>query len=184
MLSLSVFVHFIVLFLLSLSVVLSFQSSCKEGDLIRYVAGNGTNTRTCLNSSEPRANPCRTLNFALLEDDSDGTIVPDDCEPSVTPDNLCIRLEDGIHRLTGEAQATRVTNLTIEAVNPHEAVIRCREFPNNTPKQWDNLVFFCSSNIILEGVVLEECGPVTTGIYTSRSDGILMLNSIFRLAMV
>ena len=170
--------------LLSLSIVLSLQSSCKEGDLIRYVAGNGTNTRACLNSSKPRANPCRTLNFALREDDSDGTIVPDDCEPSVTPDNLCIRLEDGIHRLTGEAQATRVTNLTIEAVNPHKAVIRCREFPNDRPDVYDNLVFLCSRNVMVQGVIAEECGPVSTGIYSYRTDGLVIQDTIFRLVLL
>ena len=165
------------------SLVPSDQTSfCKEGGLVRYVRDNGTNTPACLISSNPRDTPCRTINYALLEDDSEGTLVDDDCSnKSVTPDNLCIRLEDGVHRLTGEAQATGVTGLVIEAVNPHRATIRCREFPNNTPGQWDGLALICSTNTLLDGVILENCGPVPAAIYSHFSEDITIQNTIFRL---
>ena len=166
---------------LSLSVIPSNQTSSCGGDLVRHVRDNGTNTPACLNSSNPRDTPCRTINYALLEDDSEGTLVDDDCSnKSVTPDNLCIRLEDGVHRLTGEAQATGVTGLVIEAVNPHRATIRCREFPNNTPGQWDNLVLICSRNIVVDGVIMEHCGPASSGIFSYRSENITIQNAIFR----
>ena len=167
---------------LSLAVVPSDQtSSCREGGLVRYVRDNGNNTAACLNSSNPRDNPCRTINYALLEDDTDGAVVDGNCTSSnVTPDNLCIRLEDGVHRLTGEAQATRVTGLVIEAVNPHRATIRCRRFPNNTPRKWDNLALSCSRNIVVDGVIVEHCGPASSGIFSYRSENITIQNTIFR----
>ena len=167
---------------LSLAVVPSDQASfCREGGLVRYVRDNGNNTPACLTSSNPRDTPCRTINYALLEDDTEGTLVEDDCSnTSVTPDNLCIRLEDGVHRLTGEAQATRVTGLVIEAVNPHRATIRCRRFPNDTPGQWDNLALICSTNTLLQGVIIENCGPANSGIYSQFSEDITIQNTIFR----
>ena len=168
---------------LSLSAVPSDQISfCREEGLVRYVRDNGTNTPACLISSNPRDTPCRTINYALLEDDSEGTVVDDDCSSkSVTPDNLCIRLEDGVHRLTGEAQATGMTGLVIEAVNPHRATIRCRRFPNDTPGQFDNLALICSTNILLDGVIVENCGPANSGIYAQFSEDITIQNTIFRL---
>ena len=168
--------------LFSLSVEQTAQSSCKEGDLVRYVRQNGTNSPTCLNSTDPRANPCRTINYALREDNSTNGIVflGANCTQDVTPDNLCVRLEDGVHHLTGEAQATSVNNLTIEAVNTQQAIIRCRTFPNGAPEQWDNLVFVCSANVTLEGVIIEECGPVSSGIFSHLSDGVVIVNTIFR----
>ena len=168
---------------LSLSAVPSDQTSfCREGGLVRYVRDNGNNTPACLNSSNPRDTPCRTINYALLEDDFEGTLVADNCSSkNVTPDNLCIRLEDGVHRLTGEAQATGVTGLVIEAVNPHRATIRCRRFPNYTPGQWDDLALINSTNTLLDGVIMENCGPVPAAIYAQFSDDITIQNTIFRL---
>ena len=167
--------------LLLLSLIPSDQTSfCREGGLVRYVRDNGNNTPACLNSSNPRDTPCRTINYALLENDTDGAVVDDDCSnKSVTPDNLCIRLEDGVHRLTGEAQATRVTGLVIEAVNPHRATIRCRRFPN-TRRQWDDLALICSNNTLLDGVIIENCGPVPAAIYSQFSEDITIQNTIFR----
>ena len=149
-------------------------------NLIRYVsATNGMNSPDCLNSTQARSFPCRSLPYALLGED-EGSQYPDYCNYSSGPDNLCVRLEDGVHRITGELQVTNVSNLVIEAVNSGEAHILCGSFPGLEPNVYDDLVFFCSRNVTLSGVVLEQCGPFSSGLYVYISDGVTIQDCVFR----
>ena len=149
-------------------------------NLIRYVsATNGTNSPECLNSSQARSFPCRSLPYALLGED-EGIQYPDYCNYSSGPDNLCVRLEDDVHRITGELQVTNVSNLVIEAVNAGKANILCGSFPGLEPNVYDDLVFFCSHNVTLSGVVVEQCGPVSSGLYVYVSDGVTIQDCVFR----
>ena len=161
---------------------LAFGSLCDpEQHLIRYVSTtNGTNSPECLNSTPPWRFPCRSLPYALLAQDIDGVQYPDYCNYSSGPDNLCVRLEDGVHRIAGELQVTNVSNLVVEAVNSGEAYIRCGSFPGLEPNVYDDLVFFCSRNVTLSGVVVEQCGPVSSGLYVYVSDGVTIQDSVFR----
>ena len=150
-------------------------------NLIRYVATNGTNSPECLNSTQARRFPCRSLPYALLGED-EGMQYPDYCNYSSGPDNLCVRLENGVHRTTGELQVTNVSNLVIEAVNSGKAHIRCGSFPGE-PNVYDHLAFFCSHNVTLSGVVVEQCGPVSSGLYVYVSDGVTIQDCVFRCAL-
>ena len=148
--------------------------------LIRYVSStNGENSPECLNSTQPRLSPCRSLPYALLAEDED-IQYPDYCNYSSGPDNLCVRLEDGVHRITGELQVTNASNLVVEAVNSGGAHIRCGSFPGLEPNIYDDLVFFCSRNVTLSGVVVEQCGPVSSGLYVYVSDGVTIQDCVFR----
>ena len=142
-------------------------------NLIRYVsATNGADSPECLNSTQARRFPCRSLPYALLGED-EGIQYPDYCNYSSGPDNLCVRLEDGVHRITGELQVTNVSNLVIEAVNSGKAQIL-----------YDDLVFFCSRNVTLSGVVVEQCGPVSPGLYVYNSDGVTIQDCVFRCVLL
>ena len=171
--------HILVLCLLPLA---ACRSLCDPGHrLIRYVSStNGTNSPECLNSTEPRRSPCQSLPYALLAQDIEGLQYPDYCNYSSGPDNLCVRLEDGVHRISGELQVTNVSNLIVEAVNSGEAHIRCGSFPSVEPNVYDDLAFFCSRNVTLSGVVVERCGPVSSGLYVYVSDGVTVEDSFFR----
>ena len=149
-------------------------------NLIRYVSAmNGTDSPECLNSTHASGFPCRSLPYALLGED-EGIRYPDYCNYSSGPDNLCVLLEDGVHRITGELQVTNVSNLVIEAVNSGKAHIRCGSFPGLDPNVYDDLAFFCSRNVTLSGVVVEECGPVSPGLYVYDSDGVTIQDCEFR----
>ena len=153
-------------------------------NLIRYVsATNGTNTPECLNSTQARRFPCRSLPYALLGED-EGIQYPNYCNYSSGPDNLCVRLEDGVHRITGELQVTNVSNLVIEAVNSGKAHILCGSFPGLEPNIYDDLAFFCSHNVTLSGVVVEQCGPVSSGVYVYDSDGVTIQDCVFRYVLL
>ena len=160
---------------------LACWASCDPGHhLIRYVSTNGTNSPECLNSTEPRQSPCRSLPYALLAQDIEGQQYPDFCNYSSGPDNLCVRLEDGVHRISGELQVTNVSNLIVEAVNSGEAHIRCGSFPSVEPNVYDDLAFYCSRNVTLSGVVVEQCGPVSSGVFVYASDGVTVEDTVFR----
>ena len=149
-------------------------------NLTRYVSAmNGTNSPECLNSSQARSFPCRSLPYALLGED-EGIQYPDYCNYSSGPDNLCVRLEDGVHRITGELQVTNVSNLVIEAVNAGKANILCGLEPN----MYDNLAFIGSRNVTLSGVVVEQCGPVSSGLYVYDSDGVTIQDCVFRCVLL
>ena len=160
------------------------QSLCMDGShLVRYVSENGSNTPSCLNALTPdqaKSNPCRTITYALLEEEMPGVVYADYCNYSSTPDNLCVRLEDGIYKTSGELQVTRTANLIIEAVNPGQAILQCSTFPNLVPRQWDDLHFFCSENVTVNGLVIEHCGPVGSGIYCYLTNSIEFVDCIFR----
>ena len=153
-------------------------SLCDPGrHLVRYVSStNGTNSPECLNSTPPWRFPCRSLPYALLAQDIDGVQYPDYCNYSSGPDNLCVRLEDGVHRIAGELQVTNVSNLVVEAVTSGKAHIRCESFPGLEP----SVAFYCSRNVTLSGVVVEQCGPVSSGLYVYVSDGVTIQDSVFR----
>ncbi len=151
-------------------------------NLIRYVsATNGTNSPECLNSTQAGRFPCRSLSYALLGQD-EGIQYPDYCNYSSGPDNLCARLEDGVHRITGELQVTNVSNLVIEAVNSGKAHIRCGSFSglDLNAYVYDNLAFIGSRNVTLSGVVVEQCGPVSSGVYMEGSDDVTIQDCGFR----
>ena len=153
-------------------------------NLIRYVSAmNGTDSPECLNSTHASGFPCRSLLYALLGED-EGIQYPDYCNYSSGPDNLCVLLEDGVHRITGELQVTNVSNLVIEAVNSGKAHIRCGSFPGLDPNAYDDLAFFCSRNVTLSGVVVEECGPVSPGLYVYDSDGVTIQDCEFRCVLL
>ncbi len=146
-------------------------------NLIRYVsATNGTDSPECLNSTQARRFPCRSLPYALLGED-EGSQYPDYCNYSSGPDNLCVRLEDGVHRITGELQVTNVSNLVMEAVSSGRAIIRCGSFPDLV---YDSLAFIGSRNVTLSGVVVEQCGPVSSGVHVEDSDGVTIRDCAFR----
>ncbi len=152
----------------------------RSWNLIRYVsATNGADSPDCLNSTQARRFPCRSLSYALLGED-EGIQYPDYCNYSSGPDNLCVRLEDGVHRITGELQVTNVSNLVIEAVNAGKAQILCGSFPGLEPNVYDDLAFVCSRNVTLSGVVVEQCGPVSPGVYVYVSDGVTIQDCVFR----
>ena len=148
--------------------------------LIRYVSvTNGTNSPECLNSTPPSHFPCRSLPYALLAED-EGIRYQAYYNYSSGPDNLCVRLEDGVHRITGELQVTNASNLVVEAVNAGGAHIRCGSFLGLEPNVTDKLVFFCSRNVTLSGVVVEQCGPVSSGLYVYVSDDVTIQDCVFR----
>ena len=151
-------------------------------NLIRYVsATNGADSPDCLNSTQARSFPCRSLPYALFGED-EGIQYPDYCNYSSGPDNLCVRLEDGVHRITGELQVTNVSNLVIEAVNSGRAIISCGSFPGE-PNVY-NLTFFCSRNVTLSGVVVEQCGPVSPALHVYDSDGVTIQDCVFRCVLL
>ena len=168
------------LVLLSLLSALEFteQFSC---EVVRYVSPtNGTNNRSCLNSSDPEY-PCKNLSFALLGEEISSTQA-DYCNISTGPDNLCVYLYDGIHYLSGETQVTNATNVLVKGLRPGGATVRCRSFPNNVPNDWDDIVFFCSRNITVTDLIFEHCGPFGSGLYTYQVDGLHIRNCAFRYA--
>ena len=149
-------------------------------EVVRYVSHtNGTNNRSCLNSTDPMSYPCKNLSFALVEKESFDTL-PDYCNTPTGPDNLCVYLHDGIHYLTGETQLTNVNNVLISGLRPGGAIVRCRSFPNNVPDQWDDLTFLCSQNITVMGLVFEHCGPFASGIFTKDVYGLHIRDCTFR----
>ena len=159
---------------------LACRSLCDPGwNLIRYVATNGTNSPECLNSTQARSFPCRSLPYALLGED-EGIQYPDYCNYSSGPDSLYVLLEDGVHWTTEELQVTNVSNLVIEAVNSGNAHIRCGSFPGLV---YDNLAFIGSRNVTLSGVVVEQCGPFSSGVYVYISDGVTIQDCVFRCAV-
>ena len=168
------------LVLLSLLSTLTFKSTIAiQCDVVRYVSPtNGTNSISCLNSSDP-SKPCQNLSFALVGKEIEG-VQSDYCNISTGPDNLCLRLYDGIHYLSGETQVTNATNVSVKAMRSGGAVVRCRSFPNNVPSNWDDIVFFCSRNITVSDLVFEHCGPFGSGMYAHKVDGLHVQNCIFR----
>ena len=157
-----------------------FGSACADTDLIRYVDENGNDTASCLNSSDPSLNPCRTLTYALLEEVMHGILYDDTCNYTYTRSNLCVRLNDGVYRTTGELQVTNASNVTIEAVNVGQVTLQCLRFPNNQTDQWDDLYFLCCNDITVRGIIFERCGPYASGLYVQLTNGLTIEDCVFR----
>ena len=173
--------HIHPLVLLSLLSALAFTEAF-PCEVVRYVSPtNGTNNSSCLNSTDPKKSPCKNLSFALLGKDISSEQA-NSTSFSRGPDKLCVYLYEGIHYLSGETQLRKTNNVLVKGLRPIGAIVRCRSFPNNVHKGWDDMAFYYSRNITVMNVIFEQCGPYGSGIYTYRVNGLHIQNCAFRYA--
>ena len=173
--------HIHPLALLSLLSALAFTEPF-PCEVVRYVSPtNGTNNSSCLNSTDPKKSPCKNLSFALLGKDI-ASEQANSTSFSRGPDNLCVYLYEGIHYLSGETQLRKTNNVLVKGFRTIGAIVRCRSFPNEVLKVWDDMSFYHSRNITVMNVIFEQCGPYGSGIYTYHVNGLHIQNCTFRYA--
>ena len=168
--------HIHPLVLLSLLSALTFAEPF-PCEVVRYVSpANGTNNSSCLNSADAVEYPCKNLSFALLG----RKFASSQLNYHTGPDNLCVYLDDGIHYLSGQTQLRNSANALVKSLHPGKAIVRCRSFPNDVPRQWDNMAFVSSRNITVKDLIIEHCGPISSGIFAYKVHGIHIRNCTFR----
>lgn len=125
-------------------------------------------TQTIINVDSSAGNdtlcsPCqslgRTLELINNNDDQDVIVV----------------LSNGVYLLQDELliQEENVMNITIMASSIHGAVIRCNSDGNG-------IIISRNVNATFVGIVLESCGPNSTGIFLNGSETLHLYDCIFR----
>lgn len=120
---------------------------------------------------------CRTINRAL--GDVTFVNVTVSCQNPDPIFNFEVLLEDGVHDLTRGIGMIENQNATLRAVNRGMARVRCENFPNTEPRNFDNMYLCNSTGVLFAGILFEMCGPVASNVFISDSSDIRFENCTF-----
>ena len=167
--------------LLLFAVVLIFGQSWKvdaqNDPHVRYVRQNGADDGHCTKEM-----PCGTLHYAVFEDYNSSRTYTD-CAPSPEEvDDSTIMVEDGVYEMEGFGLVLcNVSNITIRAVNPGNATIRCHCFNCGIENaMFGNVYIQQSRDITFEGIVFEKCGYNASNVFVRDTTNLTIRNCIFR----
>lgn len=149
---------------LFVSVLLTFIILC-DCEVVVYVDSRIGNDEVCrVNTSTP----CKSLGSSL------GRVLDLLSQDNHTTHGVLL-LSNGVYLLTEEfrMQESTMVSVRIEAVSTHGAVVRCE-------RDGSGIAAFGSVNITIVGVVIENCGPRSTGLALNGSESLLLQDCIFR----
>ena len=127
-------------------------------------------------SSTSATKPCRTINYALH-----GPLNNSDSSSVSSPpplENVLIRLEGGMHRLTSAVSLINASNVTFEAVSWGQASVRCTDFPNyasnyyENDMTYDNLFARNVTGLSFVGIEFVQCGPGPSNLFIRHSNDV------------
>ena len=131
------------------------------GHTTRYLAMNGTDS-LCLTDSTGQT-PCQTLRRAL----SNATF------------NMELLVYPGTYEYGSEGiEVDLFQNLTIRKfpMSNESVVFQCS---STSDTEFDNLAFYGGQNLAIYGITVRQCGTISTGLFISRTDGVLISNCTF-----
>lgn len=149
----------------------------------------GEDAPVCLSNTSV---PCKSLAFAVYRRivEKNDTIFESLHEEEMT--NVVFVLRPGTYQANVPILIMNATNVTIRAEDPlNETIFRCVNFPYNGTGDvygpngtymFDDLRIIHSEGVVLEGLIFERCGPVTSAVFVSRSMDITVRNCTFRYA--
>jgi len=167
--------------LLLFAVVLVFGQNWKvdaQNDMhVRYVRQNGTDDGNCTKEM-----PCKTLHYAVFEDYESRRNYTHCAPPPEEVVDSTIMVEDGVYEMQKFGLVLcNVSNITIQAVNPGNAIIRCQCF-NCSIKDamFGNVYIQQSRDITFEGIVFEKCGYNASNVFVRTTTNLTIRNCTFR----
>jgi len=166
--------------ILLLIVIVLFSWTVKaQDDLhLRYVSPSGNDTGNCT-----RDMPCQTLHYAVFEDYVSRRNLTQCAPPPEEVDDSTVMVEDGVYMMSEGFGLVlcNVTNITIRAVNPGSAVIRCACFNCSVENaSFGNVYIQQARDITFEGMVFEGCGYSASNVFVRVSTNLTIRNCVFR----
>jgi len=136
-----------------------------ESSTLRYLHHtSGNNTAECLSVNPHPSQACRTLGYALAGNISD----------------LMLLIWPGTYVYTEQHIDIRhQQNLVIQKVPGSEGkvIFQCRAYDEQS---YNNLALFTVQNVTISGIIFEQCGPMSPGIFVNDSKEILVSKCTFR----
>ena len=153
----------------------------------------GVDNTSCLNDTLNM--PCRSLAFAVYQREverNDSIFETRQTPPGTELSDVVFTLRPGMYQADVPILILNATNVTIRAMDPtNDTSVRCVSFPNNGSgegfgpngtNQFDDLRIDRSTGVVLEGLIFEECGPITSAVFVTASVDITVTNCTFRYA--
>lgn len=128
-------------------------------------------------SNTSLSQPCKTIKKALGNVDCNCRNITEDTVDSL--ENTVLKLMDGVHVIDDCVGIKFGTNISIEAVNTGNAIIKCGRFPSS--RRFETGLVSCNTNgLTFSGVSFELCGPYTPNVFINRSRDVLFEDCMFR----
>lgn len=147
-------------------------------DRVRYVSSdNGNDAGNCTKEA-----PCKTLHYAVFNNfTSDRDYFDCSMSPEIA-NNLIIMVENGTYKMDGFGLVLcEVSNITIQAVNPREAIVQCACFNCSIENaMFGNIYVQRSNDISFVGMVFEKCGYNASNVFVRATEGLTFKNCLFR----
>ena len=145
---------------------------------VRYVSGDsGDDTGNCTQNM-----PCETLHYAMFKNVSSSRDYFNCSVSTESADNSTIMVEDGVYKMIGFGLVLcEVSNITIKAVNPGNAIVQCGCFNCSIEDaMFGNIYIQRARDITFEGLVFEKCGYNASNVFVRATNGLTFKNCSFR----
>ena len=150
--------------MLALVALLLCFSAVTTEQSVRYLAENGSDSSECLTDTTGEK-PCRTLGYAL---------------GSETLFDFELRVFAGTYDYgENETAITGFVNFSIRSVSESsgDVVFRCSYFSD---EQFNDLSLYNGRNFSIHGITVQDCGPMSAGVFVENTDGVSVSNCTFR----
>ena len=154
-------------------VLVSISANAAGEHNVCYVdVENGCDEPQCCSDARPCKNIYHALNVALNPNDVS---------------NLELRVKPGTYNWSKadieSLMLNNTTNFTLKSELGNslegEVVFRCRNY-TNASGEYNNLAIIGGSNITIDGITVEGCGPLSSGIFVDSAEDITIVNCTFR----
>lgn len=147
----------------------------------------GVDEKACLNDTDK---PCKSLAFAVYQREVEKNDSIFESFQGGDISDVVFVLRPGTYQAAVPILILNATNITIRAKDPrNETIIRCVSYPNNGTGErfgpngtyeFDDMRIDSSAVVVLEGLIFERCGPVTSAVFVKASRDITVRNCTFR----
>ncbi len=122
--------------------------------------------------------PCASLNYAVRGNTSQADVSVQNCfdETSILA-NVTILLRSGVYQLAEQLALAQSKNITFQADEGAEPVIKCVAFPNI--ENFDNILGCQVDGLTFQGITFTECGPISSNVFIHTSSNIKIDSCVF-----
>ena len=172
-----------------LSLLCSFVYSSQDGEFVTVVVDlDEGDDDLCMSAIEmvktginSYATPCASLNFAVRGNVSLGNVSIDECNDATSIlKNVRIILRSGVHQLTERLVLGSSKNITFQADDGADPIVRCVSYPNYEPGNYDNIFGCRVDGLHFKGITFEECGPIPSNVFIYGGSSVSVDSCIFR----
>lgn len=159
------------------------------GNKITVDPDQGVDEKACLTDTD---RPCRSLAFAVYQREVEKNDSIFESLQGEEMRDVVFVLRPGTYQAAIPILILNATNVTIRAEDPRNAtIIRCVSYPNNGTGDrfgpngtyvFDDMRINGSEGVVLDGLIFEHCGPVTSAVFVNASRDITVTNCTFRYA--